>query len=139
MTAASDVLENELGLYIPVGGMVKDDRHLTARLLFGDPPLEVPLARGTQEFYLLQRIQEEVHRFAVSFHRQTRRKSMIRSRLDEIPGVGAKRKQLLFKHLGSIEKMKQATIEEYRQAGIGDKLARTIIAALHEQESKKKT
>lgn len=139
MTAASDVLENELGLYIPVGGMVKDDRHLTARLLFGDPPLEVPLARGTQEFYLLQRIQEEVHRFAVSFHRQTRRKSMIRSRLDEIPGVGAKRKQLLFKHFGSIEKMKQATIEEYRQAGIGDKLARTIIAALHEQESKKKT
>ena len=64
---------------------------------------------------------------------------MIRSRLDEIPGVGAKRKQLLFKHFGSIEKMKQATVEEYRRAGIGDKLARTIIAALNEQESNKKT
>lgn len=139
MAAASDVLENELGLSIPVGGMVKDERHLTARLLFGDPPQEVPLHQGTQEFYLVQRIQEEVHRFAVSFHRQTRRKSMIRSRLDEIPGVGAKRKQLLFKHFGSIEKMKQATVEEYRRAGIGDKLARTIIAALNEQESNKKT
>lgn len=139
MAAASDVLENELGLSIPVGGMVKDERHLTAHLLFGDPPQEVPLHQGTQEFYLVQRIQEEVHRFAVSFHRQTRRKSMIRSRLDEIPGVGAKRKQLLFKHFGSIEKMKQATVEEYRRAGIGDKLARTIIAALNEQESNKKT
>lgn len=133
MTAALDVLENELGLFIPVGGIVKDERHQTARLLFGDPPQEVPLSPGSQEFYLLQRIQDEVHRFAIAFHRQIRGKSMLRSRLDEIPGVGEKRKRMLFKHFGSIEKMGQASVEEYRKAGIGDKLARKIIAALRQE------
>jgi excinuclease ABC subunit C len=130
MSAAVDVLENELGLYIPVGGMVKDDKHQTSRLLTGDPPQEVELARGSQEFYLLQRIQEEVHRFAITFHRQTRGKSMIQSKLDEIPGIGVRRKQQLFKHFGSVEKMRNSSVEEYRKAGIGDKLARTIIEAL---------
>jgi excinuclease ABC subunit C len=132
MAAARDVLENELGLYIPVGGMVKDDRHRTARLLAGDPPEPVDLPRGSQEFYLLQRIQEEVHRFAVAFHRKTRAKTAFRSKLDDIPGVGEKRKQMLFRHFGSIENMKNATVEEYRKAGIGDKLARTIIQALRQ-------
>lgn len=130
MSAAMDVLENELGLYIPVGGMVKDEKHRTARLLMGDPPEEVNLKRGTQEFYLIQRIQEEVHRFAVTFHRQTRGKNSFKSQLDQIPGVGAKRKQQLFRHFGSIEKMREATVEEYRKAGIGDKLAQTILDAL---------
>ncbi|BCU81162.1 UvrABC system protein C [Polycladomyces abyssicola] len=134
MAAARDVLENELGLYIPVGGMVKDDRHRTARLLAGDPPEPVDLPRGSQEFYLLQRIQEEVHRFAVAFHRKTRAKTAFRSKLDDIPGVGEKRKQMLFRHFGSIENMKNATVEEYRKAGIGDKLARTIIQALRQDE-----
>ncbi|MDN4592622.1 excinuclease ABC subunit UvrC [Polycladomyces subterraneus] len=132
IAAARDVLENELGLYIPVGGMVKDDRHRTARLLAGDPPEPVDLPRGSQEFYLLQRIQEEVHRFAVAFHRKTRTKAAFRSKLDDIPGVGEKRKQMLFRHFGSIENMKNATVEEYRKAGIGDKLARTIIQALRQ-------
>ncbi|TCS96656.1 excinuclease ABC subunit UvrC [Hazenella coriacea] len=131
MSAAIDVLENELGLYVPIGGMVKDDKHQTARLLFGDPPQEVDLKRGTQEFYLLQRIQEEVHRFAISFHRQTRGKTMIQSQLDEIPGVGPKRKQQLFRHFGTIENMKKASIEEYRKAGIGDHLAKNIIELLN--------
>jgi excinuclease ABC subunit C len=134
MGAAVDVLENELGLFIPVGGLVKDERHQTARLLAGDPPREVRLDRRSQEFYLIQRIQEEVHRFAVTFHRQVRRKTMIRSRLDDIPGVGEKRKRQLFRHFGSIERMKNATIEEYRKAGIGDKLARKIIEALRSEE-----
>jgi excinuclease ABC subunit C len=133
ISAALDVLENELGLYIPVGGMVKDEKHRTAKLLFGDPPQEVPLEKGSQAFYLLQRIQEEVHRFAIQFHRQTRGKTMVRSVLDEIPGVGAKRKQQLYRHFGSIEKMKEAKIEEFRQAGIGDKLARTIIEHLKDK------
>lgn len=130
MSAAADVIENELGLYIPIGGMVKDHKHQTARLLFGDPPTDVKLKRGTQAFYLLQRIQEEVHRFAISFHRQTRGKTMIQSQLDKIPGIGPKRKQQLFRHFGSIEKMKKAPIEEYRKAGIGDQLAKKIIESL---------
>lgn len=130
LSAALDVLENELGLYIPVAGMVKDEKHQTSRLLFGDPPAEVPIARGTQAFYLLQRIQEEVHRFAISFHRQQRGKTMLHSVLDDIPGVGPKRKQRLYQHFGSIEKMKNASIEEYRKIGIGEKLAKTIIQHL---------
>lgn len=135
MGAALDVLENELGLFIPVGGLVKDERHQTARLLAGDPPREVSLDRGSQEFYLIQRIQEEVHRFAITFHRQVRGKKMIRSRLDDIPGVGKKRKLQLFRHFGSIERMKNATVEEFRKAGIGDKLARKIIEALRSDET----
>ncbi|MBA4494602.1 excinuclease ABC subunit UvrC [Paenactinomyces guangxiensis] len=134
MSAAADVLENELGLFIPIGGMVKDEKHQTSRLLYGDPPIEVDLKRGTQEFYLIQRIQEEVHRFAITFHRQTRGKNLLQSRLDQIPGVGPKRKQQLFRHFGSIENMRKATVEEYRNAGIGDQLARTIIAELQKNE-----
>jgi len=130
LNAARDVLENELGLTLPLGGMVKDDRHRTAHLIAGDPPLEVPLKRGSQEFYLIQRIQEEVHRFAVTFHRQTRQKNLFQSELDRIPGIGPKRKQLLFRHFGSIDRMKEATIEEYRKLGIGDQLARTILRTL---------
>ncbi|QKG84030.1 excinuclease ABC subunit UvrC [Kroppenstedtia pulmonis] len=136
MGAAIDVLENELGLFIPVAGLVKDDRHKTASLLFGDPPQEVILKQGSQAFYLLQRIQEEVHRFAVTFHRQTRGKTMVQSILDEIPGVGPKRKQALFKHFGSLEKMRQASLEEYRKVGIGDKLAGEILKRLQLDEPK---
>jgi excinuclease ABC subunit C len=134
INAARDVLENELGLYIPIAGMVKDAKHQTAGLIAGDPPQNVDLKRGSQEFYLVGRIQEEVHRFAITFHRQTRGKHLIESELDKIPGIGAKRKQQLFRHFGSIDKMKEATVEEFRQAGIGDKLANTIIESLRQTE-----
>jgi excinuclease ABC subunit C len=130
ISAAIDVLENELGLYIPVCGLAKDDRHKTAQLLVGDPPEIVPLPRDSQEFYLLQRIQEEVHRFAITFHRQIRSKAMVYSQLDEIPGIGAKRRGELLKHFGSINKIKEAQIEDFRPLKIGPKLAQTIISAL---------
>jgi excinuclease ABC subunit C len=133
--AAMDVLENELGLYIPVCGLAKDDRHRTAQLLFGNPPEPVELRRDSYEFYLLQRIQDEVHRFAISFHRQSRGKTMLSSQLDEIPGIGEKRRKLLFTHFGSLKKMKEATVEDFRQIGIGDKLAREIIAHLRKLET----
>ncbi len=128
--AAMDVLENELGLYIPVCGLAKDDKHKTAQLLFGDPPLPVEMRRDSYEFYLLQRIQDEVHRFAVTFHRQSRSKTMLSSQLDEIPGIGEKRRKLLFQHFGSLARMKEASVEDFRQLGIGDKLAREIISHL---------
>jgi excinuclease ABC subunit C len=134
MNATADVLQNELGLFIPIAGMVKDEKHRTARLIAGEPPQEVNLKRGSQEFYLIQRIQEEVHRFVITFHRKTRTKHLIESELDRIPGVGLKRKQQLFRHFGSIERMRQASVEEFRQAGIGDKLARVILDFL--QKSK---
>ncbi|MDF2720604.1 MAG: subunit of excinuclease [Paenibacillus sp.] len=134
ISAAIDVLENELGLFTPVCGLVKDDKHKTAQLMMGDPPDIVPLPRDSQEFYLLQRIQEEVHRFAITFHRETRAKSMVASQLDAIPGIGEKRRKLLLKHFGSIKKMKEAPVDEFRQLGIGDKLARDILAALRGPE-----
>ncbi len=133
ISAAVDVLENELGLYITVCGLAKDDTHRTAQLLYGDPPLPVPLKRDSQEFYLLQRIQEEVHRFAITFHRATRSKSMFQSQLDHIPGVGEKRKKALLKHFGSVKKMKEATVEDFRQLGIGDKLASEILRKLRNE------
>ncbi|MBD1372894.1 excinuclease ABC subunit UvrC [Hazenella sp. IB182357] len=134
MSAAADILENELGLYIPIAGMVKDDKHQTAGLLFGEPAERVTLKRGTSEFYLIQRIQEEVHRFAITFHRQVRAKHMIASELDHIPGVGPKRKQKLYQHFGTLEKMKMAPLEEYQKVGLSTKLAETIIQALNHKD-----
>ncbi|MFC3770723.1 excinuclease ABC subunit UvrC [Paenibacillus sp. GCM10012303] len=134
ISAAIDVLENELGLYIPVCGLVKDAKHKTAQLMMGDPPDIVPIRRDSQEFYLLQRIQEEVHRFAITFHRETRAKSMVASQLDSIPGIGEKRRKALLKHFGSLKKIKEAAVDDFRPLGIGDKLARDILAALHGPE-----
>lgn len=135
ISAALDVLENELGLFIPVCGLVKDAKHKTAQLMTGDPAEIVPLPRDSQEFYLLQRIQDEVHRFAITFHREQRGKSMVESKLDSIPGIGEKRRKLLLKHFGSIKKIKEASVEDFRPLSIGDKLASQIIAALGEEES----
>lgn len=134
ISAAVDILENELGLFVPVGGLVKDTKHKTSQLMIGEPPEPITLPRDSQEFYLLQRIQEEVHRFAISFHREQRGKSMVTSRLDSIPGIGEKRRKALLKHFGSLKKIKEASIEDFRPLSIGDKLARQIIAALRDEE-----
>ncbi|WP_311079714.1 excinuclease ABC subunit UvrC [Paenibacillus polymyxa] len=133
--AATDVLQNELGLFIPVCGLVKDAKHRTSQLLVGESSEAVTLARNSEEFYLLQRIQDEVHRFAITFHREQRGKSMVTSRLDSIPGIGEKRRKLLLKHFGSLKKIREASVEDFRPLSIGDKLARQIIAALREEES----
>ncbi|KMM62738.1 excinuclease ABC subunit C [Bacillus glycinifermentans] len=130
VSAALDVLENELSLDIPVAGLVKDDKHRTSNLLIGDPLEIVRLERNSQEFYLLQRIQDEVHRFAISFHRQLRGKSAFQSVLDGIPGVGEQRKKRLLKHFGSVKKMKEASVEDIQQAGIPLKTAQLIFEAL---------
>jgi excinuclease ABC subunit C len=132
LAAVRDVLENELGLDIPLAGLAKDDKHRTSELIMGDPPQVVPLERNSQEFYLLQRIQDEVHRFAVTFHRQTRGKTMFRSVLDDIPGVGEKRKKALLKHFGSIKNMKEATLEELQKANIPRSVAEKIYKKLRE-------
>lgn len=134
ISAAIDVLENELGLYIPVCGLAKDDRHKTAQLIMGDPAEIVPLPRDSQEFYLLQRIQDEVHRFAITFHRETRAKSMIVSQLDSIPGIGEKRRKAMLKHFGSMKKIKEASIEDFRLLGIGEKLATQILQSLNQDQ-----
>jgi excinuclease ABC subunit C len=133
ISAAVDVLQNELGIVIPVCGLVKDVKHRTSQLMIGDPAEPIHLPRDSQEFYLLQRIQEEVHRFAITFHREQRGKSMVTSQLDAIPGVGEKRRKLLLKHFGSLKKIREASLEDFRSLSIGEKLASQIIAALQEE------
>ncbi|PGZ56051.1 excinuclease ABC subunit C [Bacillus anthracis] len=135
LAAASDVLENELGLYIPMAGLVKDDKHKTSHLIIGDPPEPVMLERNSQEFYLLQRVQDEVHRFAITFHRQLHGKSVIQSALDDIPGIGDKRKKVLLKHFGSLKKMKEASIEEFVEAGMPKNVAETIYTYLADKKT----
>ncbi|PEB51283.1 excinuclease ABC subunit C [Bacillus pseudomycoides] len=135
LAAASDVLENELGLYIPMAGLVKDDKHRTSHLIIGDPPEPVMLERNSQEFYLLQRIQDEVHRFAITFHRQLHGKSVIQSALDDIPGVGEKRKKVLLKHFGSLKKMKEASVTEFVEAGMPQNVAETIYSYLTDKKT----
>lgn len=130
ISAAVDVLENELGLYIPICGLVKDAKHKTAQLMMGDPAEIIPLPRDSQEFYLLQRIQDEVHRFAITFHRETRAKSMVASQLDAIPGIGEKRRKALLKHFGSVRKIKEAEVQDFKPLGIGEKLAGDILKGL---------
>ncbi|WP_413308395.1 excinuclease ABC subunit UvrC [Bacillus sp. 1P10SD] len=130
--AVRDVLENELGLDIPLSGLVKDEKHRTSQLLYGNPLEIVPLERNSQEFYLLQRIQDEVHRFAITFHRQIRGKSAFQSLLDDIPGIGEKRKKLLLKQFGSVKKMKEATMEEFTDIGIPLNVAEELMKKLQE-------
>ncbi|WP_408004815.1 excinuclease ABC subunit UvrC [Radiobacillus kanasensis] len=130
MSAALEVLVDELGLDIPLCGLAKDDKHKTSELLYGTPPEVVPLERQSQEFYLIQRIQDEVHRFAITFHRQLRGKSVIQSELDEIPGVGEKRRRLLLRHFRSLDELKQASIEDITKLGIPAPTASTILEHL---------
>ncbi|WEK53388.1 MAG: excinuclease ABC subunit UvrC [Candidatus Cohnella colombiensis] len=127
-----DVLVNELGLDVPVCGLAKDAKHRTSELLIGDPAEIVPLKRDSQEFYLLQRIQEEVHRFAITFHREKRAKSMVASKLDSIAGIGEKRRKQLLKHFGSLKAIKEAAVEDFKAVSIGEALATRILEALKE-------
>lgn len=130
--AVRDVLENELGLDIPLSGLVKDEKHKTSQLLYGNPLEMIPLGRNSQEFYLLQRIQDEVHRFAITFHRQLRGKTAFQSILDDIQGIGEKRKKDLLKHFGSVKKMREASIKDFRELGIPMNAAEALYSKLQE-------
>ncbi|WP_053218981.1 excinuclease ABC subunit UvrC [Virgibacillus senegalensis] len=134
MKAASDVLENELGLDIPLCGLAKDDKHRTSELLYGTPPTIVDLDRNSKEFYLIQRIQDEVHRFAITFHRQLRGKSVFKSELDNIPGVGEKRRRLLLRHFKSITEIKNASQDELMKLGLPAPVATEILEHLNEEK-----
>ncbi|MEJ6400749.1 excinuclease ABC subunit UvrC [Nicoliella lavandulae] len=130
MNAVKDVLVNELNLNIPVAGMVKNDKHKTADLLFGDTDKPVNLNPKSQAFYLVQRIQDEVHRFAISFHRQVHTKHSLSSRLDEIKGVGPKTRNKLLRHFGSMKNIETASVAEIESLGIASTVAQTIQLSL---------
>lgn len=131
--SAREIVEDELGLDIPIAGLAKDAKHQTSQLLYGSPVEMVELKRTSEAFYLLQRIQDEVHRFVITFHRQLRGKNSIQSALDGLQGVGPKRKQQLLKHFGSVRKIKEANAAEIQQAGIPEKLAAEIERHFKEQ------
>lgn len=128
---AKDVLENQLGIDIPVAGMAKNDKHKTNELLFGNELKVVPLERNSPEFFLLQRIQDEVHRFAITFHRQLRSKNSFASRLDEIEGLGPKRKKMLLKEFKSLKNITAASIEELQEIGLPKNVAQNVFDKLH--------
>lgn len=139
---AKQVIQEELGLDIPIAGLQKNDKHQTHELLFGDPLQVIELSRTSQEFFLLQRIQDEVHRFAITFHRQLRSKNSFSSQLDGIEGLGPKRKQLLMKHFKSLTKIKEATVDEIVTVGIPRAVAEAVEEKLNlseKQESQKET
>ncbi|MBK4780091.1 excinuclease ABC subunit UvrC [Streptococcus lactarius] len=129
---AKQVIQEELGLDIPIAGLQKNDKHQTHELLFGDPLQVIELSRTSQEFFLLQRIQDEVHRFAITFHRQLRSKNSFSSQLDGIEGLGPKRKQLLMKHFKSLTKIKEATVDEIVTVGIPRAVAEAVQIKLHQ-------
>ena len=132
VNVAKQVIQEELGLDIPIAGLQKNDKHQTHELLFGDPLQVIELSRTSQEFFLLQRIQDEVHRFAITFHRQLRSKNSFSSQLDGIEGLGPKRKQLLMKHFKSLTKIKEATVDEIVTVGIPRAVAEAVQAKLHQ-------
>ncbi|EIM5185131.1 excinuclease ABC subunit UvrC [Staphylococcus pseudintermedius] len=133
MSSVADVLENELGLDIPIAGLAKNDKHQTSELLYGETAQVVPLKKNSQAFYLLQRIQDEVHRFAITFHRQTRQKTGLRSILDQVEGIGPKRKTKLLRTFGSIKKMREASVETLQETGLPKKTAEVLFKALQEE------
>ena len=131
---AKQVIQEELGLDIPIAGLQKNDKHQTHELLFGDPLEVVELSRNSQEFFLLQRIQDEVHRFAITFHRQLRSKNSFSSQLDGIEGLGPKRKQNLMKYFKSLAKIKEASVDEIVEVGIPRAVAEAVHQHLNPQE-----
>ncbi len=131
---AKQVIQEELGLDIPIAGLQKNDKHQTHELLFGDPLEVVELSRNSQEFFLLQRIQDEVHRFAITFHRQLRSKNSFSSQLDGIDGLGPKRKQNLMKHFKSLTKIKEASVDEIVEVGVPRAVAEAVQTKLNPQE-----
>ena len=133
---ARDVLENQLGLDIPIAGLAKNDKHKTSELLFGPELAVIDLERNSPEFFLLQRIQDEVHRFAITFHRQLRSKNSFSSKLDGVPGLGPKRKKLLLKEFKSLKNIQQATLEEIHQLGIPLPVAEAVKEVLAPEDKK---
>ena len=112
MHAIREAVEDQLGLSIPIAGLKKNDKHRTQTLLYGFPPMEISMPVTSEVFRLLTNIQDEVHRFAITYHKQKRRKSLVHSELDEIKGVGEVSKQKILSHFGSVKRARTASEEE---------------------------
>lgn len=129
MEVVRSVIEDELGLHIPIAGLAKDRKHRTSDLLFGTPPESMGLARQSPLFRLLEMMQNEVHRFAITFHKDKRSKGQTRSELDQVKGVGEKTKEALLRHFKSVKRIREADIEELTKV-VGPAKAALIKEAL---------
>lgn len=129
MEVVRQVIEDELHLNIPIAGLAKDNRHRTSEVLFGFPPMTIGIKQGTPLFHLLENIQDEVHRFAITFHRDKRSKSQIASALDNVKGIGEKRKTALLKAFKSVARIKKASLEELAEV-IGESAAKSVKESL---------
>lgn len=131
MEVVREVIEDELHLNIPIAGLTKDNKHRTSELLYGFPPLTIGVKQSTPLFHLLENIQDEVHRFAITFHRDKRSKSQVASALDGIQGIGEKRKTALLKTFKSVSRIKKASLEEIADV-IGKSAAKNLKENLKE-------
>lgn len=132
MSVVREVVEGELGLQIPIAGLAKDKRHRTNELLFGNPPQVVGLEANSELFHFLARVQDEVHRYAITFHRDKRSKHLLHSELDDIPGIGPKTRDLLLKHFKSVKKIKVADIQVLTPI-IGSKKSEIVYHHFHQE------
>ena len=129
MEVVRSVIEDELNLNIPIAGLAKDGKHRTAELLFGFPPVTVGMQLNSPLFHLFTRMQDEVHRFAITFHKDKRSKNQTRSELDTIKGVGEKTKTALLKHFKSVKRIKEASFEDLKEV-VGEAKAKVIKESL---------
>ena len=127
MDVVRAVVEDELRLHIPIAGLAKDDRHRTNELLYGFPPMTVAVDVKSELFKVLTQIQDEVHRYAITFHRDKRSKHQLHSALDEIKGIGPKTRDLLLKHFKSVKRIREASPDELK-AVVGESKAQAIVA-----------
>ena len=130
MHAIREAVEDQLGLSIPIAGLKKNDKHRTQTLLFGFPPVEISMPVTSETFRLLTSIQDEVHRFAIAYHKQKRSKAQIHSQLDDIQGIGEATKQKILTHFGSVKRAGAATKEEWIQL-LGTRRGSTLYEQFH--------
>lgn len=135
MEVIREVVEGELHLNIPIAGLAKDDRHRTREMLYGFPPATIGVKPDSQLFRTLTAMQDEVHRFAISFHRDKRSKRQTASELDAIPGIGPASKQLLLKQFKSVKRIKEATLGELQEV-LGKARGEKLHTSLHQTEEK---
>ena len=131
MEVVRTVIEDELGLQVPIAGLAKDGHHRTAELLFGFPPEPIGMRMDSPLFHLLTRMQDEVHRFAITFHKDKRSKGQVKSELDAIKGIGEKTKVVLLRRFKSLKRIREATFEELK-AVVGEAKAKALQAGLNQ-------
>ena len=129
MEVVREVIQDELHLDIPIAGLAKDGKHRTSELLFGFPPVTVGMPIQSQMFRFFTQIQDEVHRFAITFHKDKRSKSQTRSELDSINGIGEKTKVLLLRHYKSVKRIREASFDELKEL-IGEAKTKALINGL---------